>query len=195
LNVLANPDLADAAIRSGSPTALLRRFLRLREMAWVWRSGQLLDTPPLGGWLLGRIFFVSFWGQFGWMSLPLVGGAPWEQALYLICLGGLAGTIAWLFWPGRAGWRRGAVALLLAMIVVGVLLPLLNAYTAPRNQVIQQGRYLFPALAPVALLVVLGWRTLLPPRGRIVGLIVGAAFGLCFAGAALAMQVGFYGSR
>ena len=35
---------------------------------------------------------------------------------------------------------------------------------------------------------------LLPPRGRVVGLIVGAAFGLCFAGAALAMQAGFYGS-
>jgi hypothetical protein len=186
-NVLANGDLADAAIRSGSATALLRKFLRLREMAWVWRSGQLFATPPLGGWLLGRIFFVSFWGQFGWMSLPLVGGAPWEQALYLICLGALAGTIAWLCGPGRARWRRGAVLLLFGMIVVGVLLPLLNAYTAPRNQVIQQGRYLFPALAPIALLLVLGWRALLPRRGWAVGLIVGAAFGVCFAGAAIRM--------
>src|SRR6266511_4243592 len=167
------------------PTALLGRFLRLHEMAWVWRSGRLLEMPPLGGWLLGRIFFVSFWGQFGWMSLPLVGGLPWESALWLLCIGGLAGALA---------WRRRAVVLLLLMIVAGVLLPLLNAYTAPRNQVIQQGRYLFPALTPIALLLALGWRTILPLRCRPAGVVVGLLFGLGFAAAALSMIAGFYGS-
>jgi hypothetical protein len=195
LNLLTNPNLTDAAIRAGSPTAVLRRFLRLHEMAWVWRSGRLLEAPPLGGWLLGRIFFVSFWGQFGWMSLPLVGGSPWEGALWLMCIGGLAGTLAWLLRPWREPWRRRAVVLLLLMIIAGVLLPLLNAYTAPRNQAIQQGRYLFPALTPVALLLALGWRTLLPPRLRAPGLVLGLLFALGFAGAALYMIAGFYGAR
>ena len=194
LNLLTNANLTDAAIRSGSPTALLRRFLRLDELAWVWRSGRLLESPPLGGWLLGRIFFVSFWGQFGWMSLPLVGGSPWEGALWLVCIGGLAGTLAWLLGPWRERWRRGAVLLLLLMIVVGVLLPLLNAYTAPRNQVTQQGRYLFPALTPIVLLLALGWHTLLTPQGRVAGLLVGLLFGIGFAGSALGMLAGFYGS-
>jgi len=194
LNLLTNANLTDAAIRSGSPTALVRRFLRLDELAWVWRSGRLLEPPPLGGWLLGRIFFVSFWGQFGWMSLPLVGGSPWEGALWLVCIGGLAGTLAWVLGPRHERWRRGAVLVLLLMIVVGVLLPLLNAYTAPRNQVTQQGRYLFPALAPIALLLALGWRTLLPPRFRIAGLVVGLLFGVGFASAALHMIAKFYGS-
>jgi len=194
LNLLTNPNLTDAAIRAGSPTAVLRRFLRLREMAWVWRSGRLLEAPPLGGWLLGRIFFVSFWGQFGWMSLPLAGGSPWEGALWLICIGGLAGTLAWALGPWRERWRRRAVVLLLLMIIAGVLLPLLNAYTAPRNQTIQQGRYLFPALTPIALLLALGWRMLLPPRLRAIGLVLGVLFAVCFAGAALSMIAGFYGS-
>jgi len=194
LNLLTNANLTDAAIRAGSPTARLGRFLRLHEMAWVWRSGRLLEMPPLGGWLLGRIFFVSFWGQFGWMSLPLVGGSPWESALWLLCIGGLAGALAWLLGPRHEGWRRRAVVLLLLMIVAGVLLPLLNAYTAPRNQVIQQGRYLFPALTPIALLLALGWRTILPLRCRPAGVVVGLLFGLGFAAAALSMIAGFYGS-
>ena len=95
----------------------------------------------------------------------------------------------------REPWRRRAVLLLLLTIALGVLLPLLNAYTAPRNQVIQQGRYLFPALTPVALLLALGWRTLLPPRLRSAGLALGLLFGLSFAAAALSTIVGFYGPR
>jgi len=185
LNLLLNSNLQDASVRAGTPTALLRRFLRLRELGWVWRSGRLLEAPPLGGWLLGRVFFVTFWGQFGWMSLPLVGGAPWEGALYLVCAAGLIGVVGWLLAPGQPAWRRRAVLLMLAMAAAGVFLPLLNAYTAPRNQVIQQGRYLFPALAPVALLLALGWRALLPRRMRPVGLAVGVLFALAFAYAAL----------
>jgi len=195
LNLLTNANLTDAAIRSGSPTAMLRGLLRMDELAWMWRSGRLLEAPPLGGWLLGRIFFASFWGQFGWMSLPLVGGSPWERALWLICGGGLIGTIAWLLGPRHERWRRRAVVFLLLMIVVGVLMPLLNAYTAPRNQVTQQGRYLFPALAPIALLLALGWRALIPPRLRAAGLALGLLFALGFAGAALSMIAGFYGPR
>ena len=52
-----------------------------------------------------------------------------------------------------------AVALLLLIAAAGVIFPLLNAYTQPRGQALQQGRYLFPALAPIALLLVLGWWT------------------------------------
>ena len=50
-----------------------------------------------------------------------------------------------------------ALGLLFALIGAGLLLPLLNAYTQPRNQVIQQGRYLFPAMAPIALLLTRLW--------------------------------------
>ncbi|HEX9374550.1 MAG TPA: hypothetical protein VF897_26275, partial [Roseiflexaceae bacterium] len=191
LNLLSNGDLNSAALRAGTPTWQLWRYLHGRELAWIWRSGRLLEPPPLG-WDLARIFFVSFWGQFGWMSLPLVGGTPWEQALWLICAVGLLGTLAWLATPGHAAWRRRAVVLLLLMTLVGLLLPLLNAYIQPRDQAIQQGRYLFPELSPIALVLALGWRTLLPWRWRAGGLAVGAAFAVAFAAAALHLILRFY---
>jgi Dolichyl-phosphate-mannose-protein mannosyltransferase len=191
LNLLSNADVAEAGFRFGALPTQLRRYLRIRELGWVWRSGGLLQPPPLG-WALVRIFFVSFWGQFGWMSLPLVGATPWEGMLALVCVGGLLGSLSWLALPGRPAWRRRAVALLLLVIVAGVLLPLLNAYTQPRSQTIQQGRYLFPALAPIALLLALGWRTLLPARWRLGGLVMGVVVGLCLSGAALQLIARFY---
>lgn len=191
LNLLSNGDLTGAALRPGSLPWRLGRYLHVRELAWTWRSGRLLEPPPLG-WDLARIFFVSFWGQFGWMSLPLVGGAPWEGALWLICAGGLLGALGWLVAPGRARWRRRSVALLLLIVAGGLLPPLLNAYIQPRSQAIQQGRYLFPMLAPIALLLALGWRALLPRRWRAGGLALGAAFAAAFAAAALRLIVQAY---
>jgi hypothetical protein len=190
LNLLANGDLSRPFIRPGSVLAGLAGYLRLRELAWVWRSGRLLEPPPLG-WELARIFFVSFWGQFGWMSVPLVGATPWEGALGLVCLGALLGLAGWLVRP-HPPWQRRAVGLLLLILVAGLLFPLLNAYTQPRNQAIQQGRYLFPALAPIALLLVLGWRAFVPPRWRSVALAVWAAWWALFAAAAIELILRAY---
>jgi hypothetical protein len=190
LNMLSNGDVADPAMRAGSALARISRYVRWPELTWVWRSGRLLEAPPLG-WQLPRILFVSFWGQLGWMSLPLVGGTPWEGALALICLGGLFGTGGWLVARG-ATWQRRAVVVLLLIVAVEIVFPLLYAYTQPRSQALQQGRYCFPALAPIALLLVLGWRTLLPARWRTAASIVGVAFGALFALAAIQMMIMVY---
>src|SRR6185436_7325026 len=100
----------------------------------------------------------------------------------------------WLARAGRPAWRRRAVLLLLALTLAGLLLPLLNAYTQTREQVIQQGRYLFPAMAPVTLLLAIGWRAFLPPRWRRAGLVLWACGWLAFAAAALDLVVRTYGS-
>jgi hypothetical protein len=144
------------------------------------------------GWLLLRVMFISFWGQFGWMSLSLVGGTPWEGALASICLGGMVGTLAWLTSSRGAGWQRCAVVLLVLIAAAEVLFPVLFAYTLPRGQALQQGRYCFPALVPIMLLLALGWRALLPARWRGGALVVAMAFGLLFALAALLLIGGFY---
>jgi hypothetical protein len=191
LNILSNPDVAEPALRSGSTFDRLRRYLHLRELEWVWRSGRLLESPPLGR-QLPRIMFASFWGQFGWMSLALVGGTPWEGALAAICLGGLLGAIGWLASSRGAAWQRRAVLLLLLIAAAEVLFPLLFAYTQPRSQAVQQGRYCFPALVPIMLLLALGWRALIPARWRTGALIVALALGALFAMAALQMIVGYY---
>jgi hypothetical protein len=191
MNLLSNGTIQSAGLRPGTLPAQSIRFLRLRELGWLWHSGRWLEPPPLG-WDLARVFFASFWGQFGWMSLPLVGGTPWEKALGLICLGGILGTFGWMVRADQRPWRRHAVGLLLALVIVGLLLPLLNAYIQPRSQAVQQGRYLFSALAPLTLLLVLGWRTLLPRCWRFGALATGAIFGVCFSGAALRLMTEFY---
>ena len=196
-NLLSNSDVRMLATDPDAPPARLTRYLRLRELAWIWRSGRLLEPPPLG-WGLARIFFVSFWGEFGYMSVPLVGAKswdPWEGALWLVCAGGLVGMSGWLARAGRPVWRRRAVVLLFALILAGLLFPLLNAYTQTRDQVIQQGRYLFPALAPIAILLALGWRVLLPVRWRGGAAAVWAAWWALFATAAIALIAGFYHLR
>lgn len=189
LNLLTNSDLTQAGLQPQTFAGQLQRYLRLRELGWVWRSGQLW-SPPLG-WDLVRIFFVSFWGQFGWMSLPLVGATPWEAALNLICGAALLGCLSWLATPHASGKRR-FIAVPALIILAGLLLPLLNAYTQPRNQVIQQGRYLFPAIVPVALILVIGWRALIPHRWRAGALVLWAGFWFAFAGAALALVIHAY---
>ncbi|MEO7910552.1 MAG: hypothetical protein ABIV47_12960 [Roseiflexaceae bacterium] len=191
LNILSNTDVTEPALRPGSMLERVRRYLHWRELAWVWRSDRLHEPAPLG-WELPRILFASFWGQFGWMSLPLVGGTPWEPALVLICLGGLLGTIGWLASGRGEAWQRQAIMLLLLVGAAETLFPLLYAYTQPRSQAIQQGRYCFPALVPFMLLLALGWRTLLPARWRTGALILAVAFSACFALAALRLIGDFY---
>jgi hypothetical protein len=191
LNMLANADATGAAVRPGSLSALASEYLRVRELRWLWHSGQLLAPLPLGS-VLARIFFVSFWGQFGWMSVPLVGETPWEGALLLICAVGLLGAIVWACGPGASARQRWSLALLLALLGAGLLLALLNAYTQPRQEAVQQGRYLFPALVPLAVLLALGWRALLPPRWRGAALATWGAWWLAFAGAALALVMRAY---
>jgi hypothetical protein len=77
-------------------------------------------------------------------------------------------------------------------VLVGAILPLLNAYTQTHDQALQQGRYLFPALVPLALLLLLGWHALLPARWRAGALVLWLAWWLAFSAAALELIVRFY---
>ncbi len=114
--------------------------------------------------------FRSFWGQFGWMALPL---QPWMYtallALTLFAGGGLV--------VDRLALNRGAAGAAetkatrpvwaLLWLVIGLTLLMYGYYNSEFLQL--QGRYLYPALLPVALLLAVGvdaWRRwLLPGAG------------------------------
>lgn len=103
-----------------------------------------------------RTTFHSFWGQFGWMAVPLPGTV--YRALWLITLGLLAGAAiyAWRERLLRAldGPGRDALIVFTAVILlVGAAFLLYN-----RSFVQFQGRYLYPALIPLALIVAVGLR-------------------------------------
>ena len=129
-----------------------------------------------GFWLhlksLVLVFFKSFWGYFGYLEAPL---AWWWYAL-----AGLLGVL------GLAGWLRFDYSSLnprraacLALFGLGLLLALAVIFLrqvilAPGS--LAQGRHLFPALVPLALLWSAGFVSLWPRRWA--GWPAGAALAL-----------------
>ena len=142
------------------------------------------DQPRTASYIAARGFsiyasdmlattFKSFWGQFGWMALPLdsVLGGWIYRGFGLLSLAGLSGALL--------AYRRQAAIVdswVLHLTVVVLVLLQFGYYNIEFQQ--WQGRYLFPALIPIAPLLVLGldywlnrllplieWRRWLAPIG------------------------------
>jgi len=104
---------------------------------------------------------ASFWGIFGWFSLPL------PQPVYRVLDGlsalGAVGLAMWLLRRRNTAAQEGQRAVLgLALLlfwaaIVGVLLVRWTSLTLG-----SQGRLLFPALSAIALALVVGWSAWLP---------------------------------
>lgn len=149
------------------------------------------DHIARGGWgtyleQILTVTFNSFWGQFGWMALPLdsVLGGWIYRGFGLYTLAGISGLMLSL-WSLRAKlasaqFADGPSRNIITVFVANVALVLL-AYVYYNIEFVQwQGRYLFPALIPIALGLVAGldaWRDKLLGRwNRSRWLIVGAIF-------------------
>ena len=113
--------------------------------------------------------FQSFWGQFGWMAVPMDARTYWLLGV-LSALAVLGGALAL---RDRARWQHAASTMMvlaawLALTVVGYLY-----YNVTFVQF--QGRYLFPGLIPMGLFMVTGWRTILLRRWTLWGAAICAA--------------------
>lgn len=107
--------------------------------------------------------FHSFWAQFGWMGVPV------DQRIYLglalFCGLLIVGFLVFM-WRARSGaltvspFQRRALWLLTA--ATGLAIATFLGYNLGFLQ--PQGRYLFPALGPLALAAGLSLRELLRPR-------------------------------
>jgi hypothetical protein len=123
-------------------------------------AGSQVQTGVFGSAELVRfvtVSFRSFWGQFGWMSVPLPD--RYYQVLGLLTLAAIVGLVALALrrhWPGTTFAWLG-----LALVLVGVVAGDL-AYNLKFVQ--PQGRYLFPALVPIATVYILGISGLAPRR-------------------------------
>lgn len=134
-------------------------------------SGQLTTQQYIAqhgwlGWLRAYAVttFHSFWGQFGWMGVPL----PTNVYVALGVLSGLSalGLLAYAVRvrrgaePLTAGTRRGLV-----LLTVWAAIALLGYLWWNTQYVQHQGRYLFPALPAWATGFALGLREIVR-RGR-----------------------------
>ncbi|HWQ11742.1 MAG TPA: hypothetical protein VNL77_03025 [Roseiflexaceae bacterium] len=186
--LIANRALELPGLREGALLAQALRYLRLQDVAWALAAGQV-GRPLPERW--GALLFASFWGHFGWMSVSFVLGSPWAWALGGFCLAGALGLPLALARvpPGRA--RRQLWALL-GVCAAALLLPLIHAYAMPAYQALQQGRYLFPALVPLALLAAAGQRALVPARLQWVWLAAWLVLLGALAASALARVESYY---
>jgi 4-amino-4-deoxy-L-arabinose transferase-like glycosyltransferase len=117
-----------------------------------------LSPEYIGSFL--RISFHSFWAQFGWMAIL----AP-DRLYFLwggVCLVALAGLVLGLMRAKKRRCWRADWILLLATIV-GAWLAYIG-YNLTFQQ--PQGRYLFTALTPLAICLVVGWAAWAPRRMR-----------------------------
>lgn len=147
--------------------------LKAHDLATACPPGAPADCQPRTdawiaehGWmdLLGRglsFTFKSFWGVFGWMAVFLgrLKGIPIYGALVLSTALAAAGLL-WRLgrgWLGRGGWLRRAQAALLGLHLAATF----GGFVWYNLSFVQhQGRYLLPALLPLALAYCAGLRAL-----------------------------------
>lgn len=158
-------------------------------------EGQKLTADWLAevGWRGGAASFAStafhsFWGQFGWMGVPIDG------RLYrgLGVLSGLALLGLLLRLPAeRRAWGKRPPAERFALALLAALVALSLASFAWYNLTFlqPQGRYLFPALVPIGVFLAAGWREIARRARRplAAGLLVAVAL---FLAARSALQHG-----
>jgi hypothetical protein len=129
-----------------------------RTDEWIAREG-------VGGWLRGgaQTTFQSFWGQFGWMGVPMT-GTIYGGLLAFTGFVVVGAVLAFFRWRRSLSRSQRDSLLLLA----GAALIVLLTYFYYNLKFVQfQGRYLYPALLPIALFIsagLAGWVALFPRR-------------------------------
>lgn len=129
------------------------------------RTAERIAELGLGGYLQEAftVTFQSFWGQFGWMAVPLPGWLYTLITLWLAVL--LAGLVGEIVRRQNVGWQQSnrQRAAWLALSLTALLSVLAYLYYNSEFQQ-YQGRYMFPLLIPLALWLALGvdaWRRVL----------------------------------
>ncbi|MGI9149494.1 MAG: ArnT family glycosyltransferase [Chloroflexota bacterium] len=119
-----------------------------------------LSLPFVGSFLTTT--FHSFWAQFGWMGVVAPERLYWIWGLMV----GVA--VVGLALEHRRLYAEPAWLLLLGTLAAAVLGYI--AYNLTFQQ--PQGRYLFTALVPIAMLLVVGWAAWLPQRVQGWGIVL-----------------------
>ena len=147
----------------------------------AWHDLVVTGQPTTADWIAAngwaaylerawRFTFSSFWGVFGWMGVFMDGRIYTLLTLFsaLIAFALLTRTVqVRRWWPLLDTAQRGQLAAL-ALLLAGVA----ASYVWYNLGFVQhQGRYLFPALLPIGLLVAVGWRSLLRPLPSLLGAI------------------------
>ncbi len=138
------------------PTAMENLWLEI-----VWRLTYVrpnIQNTPL--WQTLYVYGWSFWGRLGWRDVGLL--IPAVILLSTLAISGLVASFIRCFQrpdsfsiPDRRSWL-----FLYACLAMALLILTKNYFTSPQAQ----GRFLFPIIGPISVLVVGGWHALIGPR-------------------------------
>ena len=146
---------------------------QLRTAEWLAQVGPMAAVHSFA-----QTTFRSFWGQFGWMGVVM--DPRIYQALLLFSLVALAGLI-WFTWRRTKGKGRRPLAYPATVLGSTLALSLLLYLGYNVTFVQHQGRYLFPALIPIAMAVSAGlmaWARPVVARHPEMGWLLPAGLGL-----------------
>lgn len=181
LGVRGRALIAQATAMAGAALIVVAPWLVRQGLTYGWtdllatrqHDVVVVDQPRFPGWSGEYVrawltmTYHSFWAQFGWMAIPAPDRLYWIWGAFTALA--VAGLVVWL------GRRRPAVAgsAVAALAATGAAnVGVLVYYNLTYQQA--QGRYLFPSLVPICVLLILGWSALLPHRVRAPGALLGA---------------------
>ncbi len=128
----------------------------------------LLDVPGTAWYTkaTGDFIFKTFWAEFCWGQVPLISNASWFHPYRLLLVFtsiGIAGAI--LTGYKLVGQNKHGYAFLVFIVAMSIVVALFyGVYTmggALRyRSYIPTARYLFPAILPISIFLVLGWQGL-----------------------------------
>lgn len=113
--------------------------------------------------------FITFWGAFGWTAASLEMAWYYLLTVVVAAAAGGWGLLAWRAWRKRSPLDRNqakallllALAMLLQLVIVVVKQLRMQTFLAGG---LPQGRFLFPVLVPVVILLVVGLYQWVPVR-------------------------------
>lgn len=106
--------------------------------------------------------FRSFWGLFGSVTLGLP--TSWYRATAVVSLLALVGNIVSAISGRRTRWRAGYMGVLVVGSLVLILQTVVPMVGMRGTTWLPQGRYLFPGVFALAVLLARGWWSLLPSK-------------------------------
>ncbi|MEP7286247.1 MAG: DUF2142 domain-containing protein [Chloroflexota bacterium] len=129
------------------------------------RTDEYIAAHSLSGWISDALVttFHSFWGQFGWMSTPLP--TTFYTALLVFSLFVIVGAVlAFRRWRQSLTPPQWDMLILFGVTILAAIVMIVG-YNLKFVQF--QGRYIYPALIPIAFFVsvgLTGWTTLFTGR-------------------------------